>query len=280
MLQILLAVAAVVSLSLGIYQTVGRPPHTYESPECPNGVCTVPSVEWVEGVAIIVAILIVVLVGSVNDYQKELQFRKLNAKKEDRKVKVIRDGSERLLTVYDVVVGDICVLEPGEVVPVDGVFLGGHNVKVDESSATGESDMIKKATYQECKDAAAASGGAGAKKMDPFLLSGSKVSEGSGTYLVIGVGQHSFLGKIMMSLQGGEEETPLQLKLNRLAEIIAKLGATAGLVLFFSLMIRFFTQLDDPGRTANDKADSFISILIIAVTIVVVAVRKCEGRGS
>ena len=52
---------------------------------------TDPKISWVEGVAILVAVIIVVLVGSVNDYQKEAQFRKLNAKKEDREVKVHRN---------------------------------------------------------------------------------------------------------------------------------------------------------------------------------------------
>ena len=50
---------------------------------------TDPKISWVEGVAILVAVIIVVMVGSVNDYQKEAQFRKLNAKKEDREVKVL-----------------------------------------------------------------------------------------------------------------------------------------------------------------------------------------------
>lgn len=67
--------------------------------------------------------------------------------------------------------------------------------------------------------------------------------------------------------------TPLQMKLNILAGYIAKLGAAAGLILFASLMIRYFTQLGEPGQTAQDKAQGFINILIIAVTIVVVAVR-------
>lgn len=193
---LLLSVAAVVSLALGIYQDVGQPPDTYQAPGCPgpNQTCTVPQVDWVEGVAITVAILIVVLVGSLNDYQKELQFRKLNAQKDARNVKVIRDGSERLMSVYDVVVGDICVLEPGEIVPVDGVYLQGHNVKSDESSATGESDLIKKATFEECMAEKKAKG---STKMDPFLLSGSKISEGSGLYVVTAVGRYSFLGRIL-----------------------------------------------------------------------------------
>jgi len=85
---VLLTVAAIVSLSLGLYEDFG----THKEG---------PKVSWVEGVAIIVAILIVVLVGSINDWQKELQFQKLNAKKEDKEVKVIRSGKEELISVHD-----------------------------------------------------------------------------------------------------------------------------------------------------------------------------------
>lgn len=123
--------------------------------------------------AIIIAICIVVLVGSLNDWQKELQFKKLNAKKEDRSVKAIRDGTEQLMSVYDIVVGDLLVLEPGEIVPVDGLFIEGHNVKCDESSATGESDAIRKLAYADLKN-----GGVPNAKADPFIISGSKVLEG------------------------------------------------------------------------------------------------------
>jgi Ca2+-transporting ATPase len=78
---ILLSIAAVISLALGLYQTFGQ---THKPGEA--------KVEWVEGVAIMVAIIIVVIVGTVNDYQKEQQFVRLNKKKDDRTVKVIRSG--------------------------------------------------------------------------------------------------------------------------------------------------------------------------------------------
>ncbi|GAA5906237.1 hypothetical protein JCM6882_006083 [Rhodosporidiobolus microsporus] len=263
---IILSVAAVVSLALGIYQSVGTEPDTYESTSCANNLCTEAQVDWVEGLAIIIAILIVVLVGSVNDWQKERQFQKLNAQKEERNVKVLRSGQERLMSVYDVLVGDILFIEPGEIVPVDGVFLAGHNVRCDESGATGESDAVRKASYE---DLAADPHG----KQDCFLISGSKVIEGVGRYVVTSVGRNSFHGKIMMSLQGDTEDTPLQLKLNALAELIAKLGSAAGLLLFIALMIRFFVQLKTiPNRSPDDKAQAFIQVLIIAVTVVVVAV--------
>lgn len=92
-------------------------------------------------------------------------------------------------------VGDIALLEPGEVIPCDGVFLRGHNVRCDESGATGESDAIRKASYQECLEAQQK----GEKtKKDCFLVSGSKVIEGVGVYVVIAVGTKSFNGRIMM----------------------------------------------------------------------------------
>lgn len=80
-LQVLLAIASVVSLVVGIYETIAVPEYDAAGNR-------IPGVKWVEGVAIIVAIIIVVLAGSINDFQKDKQFRKLNAKKEDRLVKV------------------------------------------------------------------------------------------------------------------------------------------------------------------------------------------------
>lgn len=272
---ILLCVAAVVSLALGIYTS------TLPSEEIAcvvNGVettCQVAHLDWVEGLAILIAIIIVDLVGSVNDYQKERQFKKLNAKKEQRDVKVLRQGKPALMSVYDVVVGDILQLEPGEIVPCDGIFLRGHNVKCDESGATGESDMIRKVTYDECiaDIDEARRKNEKPKNRDCFLISGSKVLEGVGEYVVIAVGPTSFNGKLMLSLRSDAEDTPLQSKLNRLADLIAWLGSTSGIVLFTALMIRFFVHLaQEPGRSSNDKAQDFIDILIIAVTVVVVAV--------
>lgn len=91
--QIILIIAAVISLALGLYQTFGQAPEVIDGN-------TVPSIDWVEGVAIMVAVAIVVLVGATNDWQKEKQFQKLNAKKEDRGAKVIRDGKEQIISVY------------------------------------------------------------------------------------------------------------------------------------------------------------------------------------
>ena len=256
---ILLTAAAIVSLALGIYQSVSPRPGDTEA-----------HVEWVEGVAIVVAIVIVVAVGALNDFQKERQFVKLNKKKEERFVKVIRSGKSREISVYDVLVGDVMHLEPGDLIPVDGIFIEGHNVKCDESSATGESDILKKIPGDVVYRAIATN--EDVRKMDPFILSGGKVTEGVGTFLVTSVGVNSSYGKTMMSLQDEGQTTPLQSKLNVLAEYIAKLGLGAGLLLFVVLFIKFLAQLHGITGGAQAKGQQFLQIFIVAVTIVVVAV--------
>ncbi|KAG4440905.1 hypothetical protein IFR05_003595 [Cadophora sp. M221] len=256
---ILLSIAAAISLAVGIYQTFGTK-HDAEHPK----------IEWVEGVAIIVAIVIVVVVGSLNDYQKERQFVKLNKKKQDRDINVIRSGRTIELSVFDVLVGDVMLLEPGDMIPVDGVFIDGHNVKCDESQTTGESDLIRKHPADQVY--AAIENHESIRKLDPFILSGAQVTEGVGTFLVTSTGVNSSYGKTLMSLREDPEVTPLQSKLNTLAEYIAKLGGAAGLLLFIVLFIEFLVRLKGNPKTPTEKGQDFLNIFIVTVTIIVVAV--------
>jgi len=254
-----LTAAAVISLALGLYQTFGV---DHEPGE--------PKVEWIEGVAIIVAIAIVVVVGAANDWQKERQFVKLNRKKDDRTIKVIRSGQLREISVYDIFVGDVVNLEAGDMIPVDGILISGHGIKCDESSATGESDLLKKTGGDEAFRAIERHDNL--KKIDPFILSGAKVSEGVGTFIVTATGVHSSYGKTMMSLREDSEVTPLQSKLNVLATYIAKLGGAAALLLFVVLFIEFLVRLKSSNATPAEKGQNFLNILIVAITVVVVAV--------
>jgi len=258
---ILLSVAAVVSLAIGLYQTFGQ---EHEAGQ--------PQVEWIEGVAIIVAIAIVVIVGSLNDYQKERQFAKLNKKKQDRVVRVVRSGKTIELSVFDILVGDVVHLEPGDLIPVDGVLIEGFNVKCDESQATGESDIIRKRPADEVY--AAIENRESLKKMDPFIQSGARVMEGVGTFMVTSTGVYSSYGKTLMALNEDPEITPLQSKLNTIAEHIAKLGGAAALLLFLVLFIMFLVQLPRSLKDLPpaDKGQKFIEIFIVVVTIVVVAI--------
>lgn len=257
---ILLSIAAVVSLGVGLYQTFDPHRKTDE-----------PAVEWVEGVAIIVAIVIVVIVGSLNDYSKERQFAKLNKKKQDRNVKVIRSGKTIEISVFDIMVGDVIHLEPGDLVPVDGVLIDGFNVKCDESQTTGESDIIRKRPADEVYSAI--QNHESLKKMDPFIQSGARIMEGVGTFMATSTGIYSSYGKTLMALNEDPDMTPLQAKLNVIATYIAKLGGAAGLLLFLVLFIEFLVRLPrQTDLTPAQKGQNFLDIFIVVVTIIVVAV--------
>ena len=257
---IILTIAAIVSLALGVYEAVGQTPAPGEG----------PSLDWVEGLAIEVAVVIVVLVTGVNDYRREKQFVALNAKKEDRQVKAVRSGKSVQISVFDVMVGDVLHLESGDSIPADGILITGHGIRCDESSATGESDAMRKTSGQEVWDRI--ENGTATSKLDPFIISGSKVLEGVGKYLVTSVGVNSSFGKVMMSLQTENEETPLQFKLARMANWIGYLGTAAAGLLFFILLIRFLAGLPGNTETSAMKGSAFLNILITAITIIVVAV--------
>jgi Ca2+-transporting ATPase len=177
-----------------------------------------------------------------------------------------------MINIYDVLVGDVLHLEPGDMIPADGIFIQGHNLKCDESSATGESDQMKKTPADEvceqlCNEVTN-------NKLDPFIISGSKVLEGVGTFLVTSTGVNSNYGKLMMALNEEVRPTPLQVKLGRIADAIAYLGGSAALLLFSVLFIRFCIGLPSNPDTAAEKGLSFMHILILAITLVVVAVPK------
>lgn len=272
---ILLSVAAVVSLALGLYETFGQDAE-YDAEGKKK-----PKVEWVEGVAIIVAIVIVVIVGSVNDYQKERQFAKLNAKKEDKMIVVVRDSQEVEISVYDLLVGDILQVQTGDILPGDAVVVKGK-LECDESALTGETDTIKKFPIGECYEKYLKLDNPeldihnSKEVLDPFVISGSRVLKGFANCLVTAVGENSVHGRTMASLKTEPEVTPMQARLDGLADGISKYGIIAAIILFIVLFIRFCALLPSPHRysvlTGAQKGEKFLNILITAITIVVVAV--------
>lgn len=100
---------------------------------------------------------------------------------------VVRGGRTISISVYDLLVGDILLLEAGDIVPVDAVLIEGQDIRCDESSVTGESDTLEKVPADKALQ------GHG----DPFILSGTKILEGVGTALVTAVGPNSCYGRMM-----------------------------------------------------------------------------------
>ncbi|XP_045561330.1 plasma membrane calcium-transporting ATPase 2 isoform X5 [Salmo salar] len=186
---IILEVAALISLGLSFYQ----PPGGDSGESCGTAAAGAEDegeaeAGWIEGAAILLSVVCVVLVTAFNDWSKEKQFRGLqNRIEQEQKFQVVRGAQVIQLPVAGIVVGDIAQIKYGDLLPADGVLIQGNDLKIDESSLTGESDHVKKAADR-----------------DPMLLSGTHVMEGSGRMLVTAVGVNSQTGIIFTLLGSGE----------------------------------------------------------------------------
>ncbi|MFS7973797.1 putative P-type Ca(2+) transporter [Helianthus anomalus] len=239
MTLMVLAVCAFVSLIVGI-ATEGWPAGAHD------------------GLGIVASILLVVFVTATSDYRQSLQFRDLDKEKKKISIQVTRNGYRQKLSIFELLPGDIVHLAIGDQVPADGLFLSGFAVSIDESSLTGESEPVKVNTE------------------NPYLLSGTKVQDGSCKMLVVTVGMRTQWGKLMATLtEGGNDETPLQVKLNGCATIIGKIGLVFAIVTFAVLVQKLFASKIIDGSQwswSGDDALMLLEYFAIAVTIVVVAV--------
>jgi Ca2+ transporting ATPase len=215
-----------------------------------------------EGTAILVAVVLVVSVTAINDYNKDKQFRKLNESAQSRSVIVTRRGQEVDISIYKIMVGDLMHIKTGDVLPADGVLVRAVNMVLDEASVTGESDRIKKSAASQSPEADA-----------PFLLSGSQVEEGTGTMLVLAVGGNSFAGRNMdLVVQADEEDTDMQVRLEGLANSIGNFGTLVASLTFLILTVYCINNSVTRGTWDEESWGQLISAFIIAVTIIVVAV--------
>ncbi|CAL8236201.1 unnamed protein product, partial [Arctogadus glacialis] len=169
---IILEIAAIISLGLSFYQAPGE-----ETEACGNMAAGgedegEAEAGWIEGAAILLSVVCVVLVTAFNDWSKEKQFRGLQNRIElEQRFAVVRNGTVIQIPVADIVVGDVAQVKYGDLLPADGILIQGNDMKLDESSLTGESDHVSKSADK-----------------DPMLLSGTHVMEGSGKMLVTAVG--------------------------------------------------------------------------------------------
>lgn len=160
---------------------------------------------FIEALAILFSITIIVFVSAFNDYSKERQFRGLQSRLEkEQKINVLRDRTISEISITSLVVGDVCIVKYGDVIPADGIIFECNELKIDESSLTGESDLVTKGMIT-----------------DPMLFSGTHVMEGGGRMLVTAVGINSQAGLIYSLMketeESGDKKSVLQSKLGDLA---------------------------------------------------------------
>jgi len=215
------------------------------------------STGWIEGTAILIAVALVAFVTAGNDYSKDRQFRQLSAVTSDLKIKVRRGGKYKQVSTYDLLVGDIISLETGDKIPADSILIEGHSLSVDESAMTGEPMAIHKG------------------EEDPFFLSSCAVMSGVGKMVVVAVGMSSQWGIIKSMLENDEEKkTPLQEKLDGLAELIGKLGLGAAVVIFVALVLKWaITEYAiEENKFEGEDLRILVHFVIISITVIVVAV--------
>ncbi|KAI8800270.1 hypothetical protein BJ742DRAFT_881274 [Cladochytrium replicatum] len=235
------------------------------------GTAICPAGGYVEGLAIVVAVVIVLSVTAGNDWSKDRKFKKLLLLQSDKSVKVIRGGHEDQMSSWDLLVGDVVEVVVGDEIPADGILIKSNRLVIDESPLTGESIPVKKSANA------------------PFLFSGTQVSEGSGTFLVAAVGPRSSGGQIQELLNEAQgEETVLQLKLKVVAVLIGKVGVAAGILTFVGLTIRWAIDFANGSPTHGNTCATYSSAessnmtlmrlqdlaenFVIGISIVVVAV--------
>ncbi|XP_035005823.1 plasma membrane calcium-transporting ATPase 2 isoform X3 [Hippoglossus stenolepis] len=193
---IILEIAAIISLGLSFYHPPGG-----DSEACGQVAGGVEDegesqAGWIEGAAILFSVIIVVLVTAFNDWSKEKQFRGLQSRiEQEQKFTVIRKGQVIQIPVAELVVGDIAQIKYGDLLPADGILIQGNDLKIDESSLTGESDQVRKSLAK-----------------DPMLLSGTHVMEGSGRMVVSAVGLNSQTGIIFTLLGASEHDEEKKVK--------------------------------------------------------------------
>jgi magnesium-transporting ATPase (P-type) len=223
-----------------------------------------PSKDWIDGLSIIFAILVVTLVGSITNYQKETKFHELNdIQNEGTKYNVIRNGSPIDLPSDDLLVGDLIHIMVGDIMPADLLLIDGNGIKMDESSLTGESETLKKEVFEKCVSKANNK----SNPPSPLLLSGTNCVEGTGMAIVIAVGDHSQKGIIKRTVDNAQEnsQTPLEQKLEAIAEKIGYFGMCAGAITLVALFIRFGVDFKNNTDEYNDEStqQAFYCSLVI-----------------
>ena len=226
--------------------------------------------EYAETIGIIAAILLATGIGFFFEYDANKKFDLLNAVNEETPVKVIRSGRIQEVPRKDIVTGDIVILETGEEIPADGELLEAISMQVNESNLTGELVTSKTIIEENFdKEATYASN---------LVMRGTTVVDGHGTMRVTHVGDATEIGKVArQSTEQPLEQTPLNIQLTRLANLIGKIGFTVALLSFLIFFIKDVLLHYDFAALNGwhdwlPVLERTLNYFMMAVTLIVVAV--------
>lgn len=243
-----------------------------------TGVIKEGAPEWFEPLGIFIAICLATLVSTFSEYRNENAFQKLQEEASRIMCKVYRNGVISEVAINDIVVGDAILLQSGDKIPADGIIIDG-DIKVDQSVLNGESREAKKTTIPD-----------GWTDTDDNInfdnehkvFRGAVVCSGNAVMQVTVVGDKSVYGKIASELQTDDDrETPLKVKLTKLANGISKFGYIGGVAIAIAMLVK--TLFLAPGGVeavlfAGGEfqwvalINAVIQAIMLAVIIIVMAV--------
>ena len=215
-----------------------------------------------DAIVILVVVIINSIIGFIQEYRAENAMEKLKSLVHtDAHVK--RENNLKRIPSEKLVPGDIVILEEGDKVPADLILIESYDLRVDESSLTGESDFVKKDTnYQNIEDFSNKIKDIKKYSKEENIQSklvsmNSNVIFGKGTGVVIATGMETTIGRIATMIQEDEEETPLTIKVGKLGK---RIGILSIIVCIFVFFIDFFQ--------AMDILESFMTAVSLAVAAI------------
>lgn len=226
--------------------------------------------EYAETIGIFFAIFLATGIGFYFEYDANKKFDLLNAVGEETPVMVIRNGKVHEIPKKDIVVGDVVILNTGDEIPADGVLLEAVSLQVNESSLTGEL-MVNKTTDEVHFDEEAT-------YPSNSVMRGTTVTDGHGVMCVERVGDATEIGKVArQATEQSQEQTPLNLQLTKLANLIGKVGFTIATLTFVIFTAKdLYAYLSVTAVTDWHQwleiARIVLKYFMMAVTLIVVAV--------
>lgn len=234
-------------------------------------------VEWYESAGIAIAVILATFVSTYSEYNNENAFQKLQEEASRIYCKVYRNGQVSEISINDLVVDDCVLLQTGDKVPADGVIIDGW-IKVDQSVLNGESkEASKEEIPKDYKDTDTSMDFLNKYK----VFRGSVVCSGNSVMRITTVGDKSVYGQIASELQGEEErESPLKVKLGKLADSISKFGYIGGVAIAAAFMVQrvlLHNQFDMVLISAYFSnwmgvLNDLVEAVMLAVIIIVMAV--------
>lgn len=228
--------------------------------------CFMGEAHWYEPVGILIAIMIANGVSAISENQQEGKASALKAEEEAKEVaKVLRDGKLMEIHVSEVVVGDLVYLQAGDKISADGEIVEGL-VKVDQATLNGETKEATK-TVNESGEAY------NTKDLlnRCYVYRGTVVCSGEAYMEVKVVGDKTLFGELALEVQEDTRETPLQVKLGKLAKQISTFGYIGAIAIVVGVFARTLLGGNIPN-TFMEWVNLSIEAITVAVTIIVCAV--------